>query len=265
MSDILPLFSSAASLKQGGIFTVDKAGYLGKAGRKRGPVSLCDLAKQEKLTQLHLVDSTFVNFFSAYKNLKEVGCDLAFGLKVVVCEDMADKSEESFKTESKVIVFMKSGAGYQPLCSLYSKAAKDGFYYIPRIDWKTLRKMWSEHFILALPFYSSFLAKNTLTFATISPDLPATPVALKEVNQQLPVDELLNDAVARYSAATGCPIQPAKSIYYKDRKDAKAFQIWRCILSRGATFDKPGMDGMCSREFCYEAYKELSADVSVHQ
>src|SRR4051812_12650120 len=111
MSDIIPLFSSSASLKQGGIFTLEKAGAAAKAGHVKGPVSLCDLVKEEKLTQLHLVESNFVNFMTAYKNLKDVGCSLVFGLKVVVCEDIADKSDASTKTESKVIIWLNGDGG----------------------------------------------------------------------------------------------------------------------------------------------------------
>lgn len=257
MTDTIPLFSTAASLKQGGIFSVEKAGYLGKLQRKRGPVSLCDLAKQEGLKRLHMVDDRFVNFFSAYRNLKEVGCDLTFGLKLNVCEDMADKSDASLKTESRVVVFMASGAGYLPLCAIYSKAATEGFYYAPRIDWKTLSALWSDQLMLTLPFYSSFLARNTLTFSSIVPTLPAAPTLLREVDQQLPFDSLLDEAVDRYAAATSAPIQRVKTCYYRNREDAKAFQVWRCILGR-KTFDKPNMDHMHSREFCWQAYKELT-------
>lgn len=254
MNDIIPLFSTAASLKDGGLFLTEKAGYLNKLGRKFGPPSICDMAKDESLKQLFLVESNFVNFFSAYKNLKEVGCDLAFGLKLVVCEDINDKSDTSFKTESKVVIFMKDGAAYEALCALYSFAAKTGFYYIPRIDWKNLCSMWSPHFQLAIPFYSGFLAKNTLTFSTIVPQLPCEPVLLREIDQQLPFDGLLSSAQDRY----GAKIQSTKSIYYKNREDAKAFLIWRCILNRGSTFDVPNFDNMHSREFCWQAYKELN-------
>lgn len=258
VSDILPLFSTAASLKQGGLFLTEKAGYLSKMGRKFGPPSICDIAKGEGLKKMTLVESNFVNFFSAFKNLKDLGCDLQFGLKLVVCEDMKDKSETSFKTESKIVIFMKSGAGYEALCSIYSKAAKEGFYYIPRIDWPTLAAMWSDNLILALPFYSSFLAKNTLTFATIVPSLPANPVLLQEVGQELPFDGLLEDAQRRYASSIGASTQKVKSIYYKNRSDAKAFLVWRCALDRGSTFDVPNMEHMYSREFCWESFKELT-------
>ncbi len=255
MTEVLPLFSSSASLKNGGIFTVEKAGEKAKAGKKRGPVSLCDLAKDEGLKKLYLVESNFSSFFAAHKNLKELGCQLVFGLKVVVCEDMAKKDEASLKTESKVIIWMAGDGGedYKALIKLFTLAAQNGFYYVPRLDWKTLCRLWHKDLLLALPFYSSFLAQNTLTFSSIVPELPAKPILLSEDNA-LPDDDLLGDAMVRYAAANGIMPQMAKSVYYKSRKDAKDFQIWRCILNR-KSHDKPN-DDMCSREFCWESYKE---------
>ncbi len=258
MSDpaVIPLFSTSASLREGGIFTIEKAGTSAKAGLTRGPISLCDLAKAESLTRLHLVESNMVSFMMGHKNLKSVGCDVAYGLKVVVCEDMLDKSELSFKTESKVVIFLRNSAGYRDLIQLYTKAATDGFYYIPRLDWKTLKQRWSDNLLLALPFYSSFLARNTMTFSAIAPDLPTQPIVLQEVGQQMPYDDLLTGVVTRYATSLGVVPQRCKSIYYKDRKDAKQWLVWRAILTR-TTWDKPP-DGVTSREFCYQSWKELS-------
>lgn len=255
-STVTPLFSTSASLREGGIFTVDKAGTAAKAGLTHGPVSLCDLAKADSLTSLTLVESNFVSFFMAVKNLKSVGCDLRFGLKLIVCEDIADKSEASFKSESKVVIFLRTDQGYESLIKLYSRAATDGFYYVPRLDWKSLKTRWSDHLILALPFYSSFIARNTMTFASIVPDLPAVPLVLTEIGQQMPYDSLLQDAVGRYAVANGCETEQVKSIYYPDRARARQWLTWRCVLGR-ASWDKP-VDGVTSREFCWQAFKELN-------
>lgn len=254
----IPLFHTSASLKQGGIFTVEEAGAAAKAGRVRGPVSLCDLAKDEGLKRMTVVASNWADFMMGFKNLKKVGCDLSFGLKLVICEDMATKDEPSCKTESKVVLFMRSDKAYHTLINLYTKAATDGFYYVPRLDWKTLRYMWSDELILGLPFYSSFLAKNTMTFATITPDLPAKPTIMIEEGQQMPFDDILLSAAMGYHKACPSDVERVKSIYYKRREDARSFLIWRAILERGSTYDVPRMDHMCSREFSYESFKELS-------
>ena len=264
MPNIIPLFHSSSSGKQGGIFTFEEAGAAAKAGHVKGPVSLCDLAKAEGLKQLHLAASKFTDFMVAQKNLKKVGCDLVFGLKLVVCDDMAAKNDASLKTESRVVIFIRDDAGghgvggYDVLKNIYTKAATDGFYYVPRIDWKTLKYLWSDRLILCLPFYSSFLAKNALTFAAMAPELPCVPVLLRERGQGMPFDDVLEGAVARYAKATGAVVEDVKSIYYKTRKDAKSYLVWRCSLNR-STYDKPNLDHFGSKEFCYESFKELAA------
>lgn len=255
---VTPLFSSSASLKEGGVFTLEKASDIEKAKRRYGPVSLCVLAKEEKLAQVTLVESNFVNFMNAAKNLPEVGAQFRFGLKVTVCDDMMQKTEESLKTESKVVLFMRNSAAYKPLIKLFTRSSTEGFYYAPRLDWKALKAGWSDDLILALPFYSSFLAKNTLTFASIVPALPAQPLLLREVAQELPFDGLLDEAVERYRAQSGCEVEQVKSIYYRRRDDSKKWQVWRAILNRGASWDKPQMDHCASREFSWEAFKEIA-------
>jgi DNA polymerase III alpha subunit len=259
LAPVIPIFSSSSSRKQGGIFTLEKAGDKAKTGRKRGPISLCDLAKEEDMKRLWLVDTSFINFMNASKNLSEIGVTLHFGLKLTICQDMTDKSEKSEQTESKVILWLaKDGStDYERLALIFSRAANEGFYYVPRLDWKTLCAMWGDDLLLSLPFYSSFLAANTLTFSSIVPELPCTPLLLREVNAGVPYDKHINQAVDRYSLSTGAEIQNVKSIYYRKRADAKPFLCWRALLKRGATFVKPNMDQMCSREFSYESWKEI--------
>lgn len=255
INGVTPLFSTSASLEQGGIFTVEKAGEKQKLGRKTGPVSLCDLAKEEGLKEIVMVESNFINFMQASKNLDSIGVQFKFGLKLVVCEDINDKTESSFKTESKVVIFMASDSAYSSLIKIYSKASTDGFYNIPRIDWKTLNQMWSDDLILAFPFYSSFLARNTLSFATILPDLPTKPILFWE-RQFLPFDDIIKEAVVKYATTEKIDIQAVKSVYYKNRSDAKSWMVYQCILRR-SSWDKPNIDHCTSREFCWEAYKEI--------
>lgn len=259
MTDILPLFSTSASRVQGGIWTIEKAGAAAKTGRTHGPISLCDIAKRDKLTQLHLVQTNCIDLMMAAKNLAEVGCALVYGLKIVVCDDMTIKDEASFRNESKVIIWMAGDglADYEALIALYTKAAQDGFYYVPRLDWKTLKAMWHPDLMLSLPFYSSFLARNTLTFASIVPDLPVKPNVLVEVDQRLAFDDLILDAVNRYIEESGAEVEQVKTCYYERRAQAKDYLCYLCALDR-KTYDKPGRDWFWSKQFCLEAHKELA-------
>ena len=52
----------------------------------------------------------------------------------------------------------------------------------------------------------------------------------------------------------------SQTIYYKDKKDFKAYLTFKCINNR-SVLDKPQFDHMCSDEFCFESWKEKHGSV----
>ena len=44
-----------------------------------------------------------------------------------------------------------------------------------------------------------------------------------------------------------------QSIYYKLKEDFKSYLTFRCINNR-STLNRPGLDHMCSNEFCFEKW-----------
>ena len=54
--------------------------------------------------------------------------------------------------------------------------------------------------------------------------------------------------------------QKTKSIYYRDRDDFEAFQMYKAVCSRKQgkipTFSKPNLNDFCSDDFCFESYLE---------
>lgn len=175
--DILPIFSTAYSYGQGTL-TLEEAGKT-KPGN---PSSIVDLAVEAGLKQVVLIDERFDGFPEALKSLSKAGIQLVFGLKLTVVPDMADKGPTSETNESSIIVFMKDAAptkgispSYLDLIKIHNLAWTVGRHGHGRIDWVSLRRLWTPNLVLALPFFSSFIARNTLTFASIVPDLPAIP------------------------------------------------------------------------------------------
>ena len=75
--------------------------------------------------------------------------------------DINFKDKSSDYLESKCILFCKNKAGYERLLDISSTASTEGFYYVPRIDYKSLDKFWDDKDLLyAVPFYDSFIHKN---------------------------------------------------------------------------------------------------------
>jgi len=256
MRDILPLFTSHYSLTSS-LLTLDEAGK----AKPDGPQSVFDLAQSVGLKEVVLIDSKIDGFVQAYKSAEKAKVKLVYGLKLCICADMSIKDDPSLKTESKVIVLIRNTAGYSDLIRLWNRAATDGFYYQARLDWATLKSFWTPNLILALPFFSSFLAVNTLTFNRIVPDFPVAPVVFREIGSELPFAHLIDRAIDSYVAEAGIAAEDVvetKTVLYKSRSDFPAFQTLRCIGER-TSFEKPNIDHLSSDAFCLESWKELTA------
>lgn len=262
---ILPVFTSHYSIGSS-ILTLEEVGKT----EPGNPVSICDIAKTHGLKQVILCEDRCDGFLEAYKHIQKAGlAQLIYGLRFVVVPDMLDKTPDTQRAESRVIVFLRNTQGYHDVLRLWNRAWVEGHFTsrdssYGRIDWKTLKSLWTPNLSLALPWASSFLARNTLTFASIVPDLPipANEATLfKEVDSGLPFAPLIDAAIDRFASDTGAIIQRVKNIYYADSKrDFDAYVTYRAILNR-ETFGAPGVDHLCSDRFSWSEWQRLTKEV----
>lgn len=251
MSELIPLFSSRYSIGQS-LLSLEEPGKV-KPGEA---LSVFDLAKEASLTHVYLIDDVIDGLEQAYKSAAKSGTTLCFGLKVTVCADASLKDPDSIKTESKVIIMMRTTEGKASLIRLWNRATMASYYY-PRLDWATLKEHWSPHLLLALPFWSSFIAKNCTTFSRIVPDMPVKPIVFREVGSELPMEPLINAALDAYISEAGIEeVVDTKSVYYRSALDFPAYQVLRCIQNR-STFDAPRVDHLASDAFSLASYLEL--------
>jgi DNA polymerase III alpha subunit len=251
MTDILPIFSSHYGLFSS-LLTLEEPGKT-KPGN---PVSVFDIAVAHSLKQVILVDDSIGGFIEAYKGACKAGAHLIFGLKLCVCANMSDKTDESAKTESNIIIFVRNSAGYSDLIRIQNRAATDGFHHHGRTDWKTLKTYWTDNLALALPFFSSFIACNLLTMSSIVPDFPVPPVLFREVDSGLPFAPMIEEALVRFADDKRLAIQNTKSIYYEKASDFDAYTVFRAIGNRGQ-YQRPQVDHMASDRFSFENYLSL--------
>tara|TARA_R110002020_G_scaffold255944_2_gene469613 strand:- start:1471 stop:2235 length:765 start_codon:yes stop_codon:yes gene_type:complete len=251
MGETIPIFKSHYSLGRS-ILTLRPPKDPADTNSADSVFDICDDAKIE---ELFLVDDNMAGFLEAYTNAEEQGIKLIFGLRLTFCLDYSNKSEEGRANSYKNIIFAKNANGYKQLIKIYTFAAQDGFYYEPRIDFESLKPLWSKDLMLAIPFYDSFLYNNKYTESQCIPNFSfAEPVFFIEDNDVL-LDRDMGERVRDFCEGKHEIIQ-TKSIYYKERKDFAAYLTFRCINGR-TTVEKPNFDGMCSSEFCYESYLEV--------
>lgn len=254
---ITPCFTSHYSVSKS-LLTLEEPGKAKGGTAHSGPVSVFDLATEGALDSVTLVEDRIDGFTAAYKASVKAKVKLCYGLRLTVVSDAADKTEGSLRNESKVVLFMLNTAGYSDLIRIHNRATTEGFYYEPRTDWGTLKALWTPNLMLALPFFSSFIARNTLSMASIVPSFPARPVVFKEVGSELPFAPLIEGAISAFCSSGGCDeIISTKTVLYPTRAHFKAYQIARCLGNR-SKWDKPNVDHLASDAFCFESYQQLT-------
>lgn len=246
---MIPLFKSHYSLGRS-ILTLED-----KNEQDDYPDSIIQIAKENKLKEIYLVEDNMSSFLEAYTNTKNNNIKLNYGLRLSITESMNDKSDESRQKTSKIIIFFRNKKGHEILTKLFSTAAKSGFYYEPRLDYETLNKNWTDDLIIAIPFYDSFIFNNTLRNFICVPQFNFTKPIVFIENNDLPFEKLIANKMQKYVNENNLELYKTKSIYYNNKKDFKAYLTFRCINNR-SILNKPELEHMSSNEFCFESYLE---------
>jgi DNA polymerase III alpha subunit len=247
----IPLFTSTYSIGCS-ILTLDKP----KDVLENGPKSIISTCLENKLSELYLVEDNMSGFAAAFDVCRDNKIDLRFGLKIVICNNIEDKTPESITSEHKVIIFARNDSGFKRLLKLYSFAATTGFFNIPRIDCITLSEFWDEKDLLLVhPFYSSFLHRNSLYFSNCQDCVFGEKVFLVE-NNNLPFNYLIENAIDNYGKSNPIKKINTQSIYYINKGDFPAYLTNRCLNKR-SFLDAPEINHMASDEFCFEHWRKL--------
>ncbi len=252
---ILPIFSSEYSISRS-LLTLEEP----KEIEENKPVSIFSIAKKHELKEVYLADNSMTGFVKAYKGAKALDVSLRFGVKLMVCADMkdkSDKSDKSFNTESKVTVWMLNSEGYKDLIKIVSLASCDGFYYIPRIDWTNLNKMLTPNLLVTIPFYDSFIHQNLLNNGVCVPSFDFKPI-FETGEYGLPFDFLIKNEINNYCGANGYDKLDVHYCYYYKKEDFLAYLVLRSISNR-SKLDKPELNHLSSDEFNFIKFYEKTS------
>jgi len=261
---VLPLFTSAYSFKS--ILTLKEHKRRDNKGKTKeeiaaekkaeeaAPDNIPTLCIRNKIKKLFLIEDNMAGFLQAHKACGEK-LQLIYGLRVNIKEDIKIKDSD---TSAKYIIFANNSKGYLKLIEISTFASTEGFDKEPNLDFKNLKKLWSEDLTLAIPFYDSFIFKNSYYFCNCIPDFSfCKPIFFIE-NNGLYFEDRIRDKVNKYASRNGNEVVEAQSIYYSQKKDFLSWLTYRCIQKR-STLEVPNMDHCCSDQFCVESWKEKNA------
>ena len=216
--------------------------------------SILQIAKDNNLDKLFLVEDSMTGFLEAHKACKNLNIQLIFGLRINCCNDVLDENRD--KSKHKIIIFAKNDDGCKLLNKIYSTAYcnNSGF-----VDCKYLDSIWSDEKLrLGIPFYDSYIFNNLFSFSSCVPNFSFTkPLYFVERNN-LPFDEILERNVRAVEPES----ISAKTILYKQKSDVFAFQTYKCITNRSfgkeQSLSSPNLNHFGSDEFSWESYMEVT-------
>ena len=215
--------------------------------------SILQIAKDNNLDKLFLVEDSMTGFLEAHKACKNLNIQLIFGLRINCCNDVLDENRD--KSKHKIIIFAKNDDGCKLLNKIYSTAYCDNSGFV---DCKYLDSIWSyEKLRLGIPFYDSYIFNNLFSFSSCVPNFSFTkPLYFVEWNN-LPFDEILERNVRAVEPES----ISAKTILYKQKSDVFAFQTYKCITNRSfgkeQSLSNPNLNHFGSDEFSWESYMEV--------
>lgn len=215
--------------------------------------SILQIAKDENLSQVVLVEDSMTGFLESHKACKILNIQLIYGLRINCCNNVHEEDKE--KSKHKIIIFSKNDNGCKLLNKIYSQAfcEHNGF-----VDSSTLSKLWDNDSLkLSIPFYDSYIYQNCFSFNNCIPNFSFTNPSFFIERNNLPFEELLEQKIHSITKDTFL----TKTIYYKNKEDVFAYQTYRCITNRSfgkeQSLSSPNLNHFGSDEFCWESFKEV--------
>jgi DNA polymerase III alpha subunit len=247
---ILPVFTSNYSISRA-ILTLEDTSKVSPEGSD----SILEIAKTNNLKQVILLESTFIGFKKAFDSFQTADIQLIFGVRFKICNDRL--SEDREKTEHKICLFAKNDAGCKELMKLYSLTqTKFGGF----LDYSLLKERLTDNLLVVIPFYDSFIHRNSLHGQQCLPDLSFCQPIMWLGEHGLPFDHILRRKTVDFAVKNGYETQEIHHIYYKNRADIDAMTTYKILTNRqggkAQTLDRPELAGFSSDEFCWQSYCE---------
>ncbi len=164
-----------------------------------------------------------------------------------------------------LILLAKNKAGYINLVQLDSIAFVDGYYYRPRIDYKTLKEH-TEGVICLSACLAGRIPRLLLAgeyekakeFALSLRDAFGDDFYLEIQDHGIPEQKQILPLIVRISRETGIPLVATNDVHYLNKEDWEMQDVLMCIQTK-RTLDDPSRMKMQTHEFYMKSGDEMAA------
>ena len=245
---MIPLFSSDFSIGRS-ILKVKSSG---------GPDSILDIAKENSLEEVFLVEDSMIGFLDSFKIFSANDIALRYGVRFNMCNNVEDEKVED--SSYKIVLFALNDEGCKSLYKIYSIAHTKHNSFL---DQKILKENMSDNLLIFHPFYNSYIYNNLFYFKNCIYEKVSDQEYYTIEDNNLPFDNMLLNNISKL----GLPTTKTKTILYKNKEDVEAYQVYRMSCNRSfgksRSLSSPSLDHFSSDEFCWESYMEKINGVAV--
>ncbi len=208
-----------------------------------------------------------VQFYDAC--VKE-GIKAIIGTEFYVCDDLTVKGKvktddiDGYNDRRHLVLIAKDEVGYKNLSLLNAIAFRDGFYYKPRVDLKTVKEH-SEGLIClsaciggdipqAILRHDNKRAEELIEFFI---DTFGDDFYLEIQNHGLEEQEYVNAQLRVYAKKYNVKLVVTNDVHYIDKSDAETHDVLMCVQTGKKVTDENRMKMPCD-EFYLKTYDEMA-------
>ena len=191
-----------------------------------------------------------------------------FGTEFYVCDDLTVHSKNYSATDESdrrhLILLVKNEQGYKNISLLNAIAFRDGFYYKPRIDLKTLKEH-SEGLICLSACVAGDIpqailhgnfekAENLIKWFK---DVFHDDFYLEMQNHGLPEEKQVNQYLREYSKKFNVKTVVTNDVHYVVKEDAEPHDVLLCVQT-GSDYNDPNRMRFSSDDYYMKSYDEMA-------
>ena len=191
-----------------------------------------------------------------------------FGTEFYVCDDLTQKTKVTSSDDERdrrhLILLVKNEQGYKNIARLNAIAFRDGFYYKPRIDLKTLKE-YSEGLICLSACVAGDIPQAILhgnyekaeSLITWFKDVFQDDFYLEMQNHGLKEELEVNQYLRAYSKKYGVKTVVTNDVHYIDKSDALPHDVLLCVQTQ-SRYDDPDRMRFSSDDYYIKSYDEMA-------
>lgn len=224
-------------------------------------VSTC---KERGATAVAITDhGNMFGVLQFYKACLENKIKPIIGCEFYACNDMSVKSGKP--DIGHLILIAKNNTGYKNLLKLNALAFKEGFYYKPRIDYKTIKEH-SEGLICMSACLAGHIPQLILKrdyegaekkIIELKNMFADGDFYLEIQNHGIPEQQEIMPKMREFSNKFGIKLVATNDCHYINREDAEMQDVLMCV-QMGKTIDDPDRMKFQCDEFYLKTYEEMA-------